>query len=545
MFRTAFRNRDLRRLQLAWAGFNSAEWGIWIALVVYVYTRGGAVAAGGIALVQLIPAALLAPFLGALADRYRPGRILLAAYSILAAGLAAIALAMTVGAPIWVIFALAPIVNLAITVPRPAQSALLPSVVRTPTELTAAYVVGGWMDSLAVMVAPAVAGVLIAVGGPQLAVAALAGIALAAALLVVATPGTQPIADPGASGGLATNVLRGVGVIWRNRPVRTLTGVLGLQFVLVGALDMFYAVLAISVLGMGESGAGYLNSAFGAGSLLGAALATALVARKRLAPTLMLAIVTASLALLILAVQPTVAGAFLVLALVGVGRMTFDVTGRILLQRAAPAAILAQVFALLESLMNAGLAIGSLFVPILMEVSGIQAALVGVAALLLLAVAMTARQLWAIDAAATVPQVEIRLLKSIPVFAPLPAPQLEGLARALQPLSVEPGTVVIREGDSGRLLLRHRRRGTGGVGGRSRGQPGAPRRGRRRDRPGQGHSPHGDSHRGDPRPALRARQGIVPHRHHRPRPGGPRGRATGGRAPFAVSGNCAMRPARG
>lgn len=449
VFRTAFRNRDLRRLQLAWAGFNSAEWGIWVALVVYVYTRGGAVAASGIALVQLIPAALLAPFLGALADRYRPGRILLASYSVLAAGLAAIAIAMTVDAPIWVIFALAPIVNLAITVPRPAQSALLPSVVRTPTELTAAYVVGGWMDSLAVMVAPAVAGVLIGVGGPQLAVAALAGIALAAALLVVVTPGTQPVADSGASGGHATNVLRSIGVVWRNRPVRTLTGVLGLQFVLVGALDMFYVVLAISVLGMGESGAGYLNSAFGAGSLLGAALATALVARQRLAPTLMMAIVTASLSLLVLAVQPTVAAAFLVLALAGIGRMTFDVTGRILLQRAAPAAILAQVFALLESLMNVGLAIGTLFVPVLIEVSGPQAALVGVAALLLLAVAMTARQLWAIDAAATVPQVEIRLLKSISVFAPLPAPQLEGLARALQPLSVDPGTVVIREGDSG------------------------------------------------------------------------------------------------
>jgi CRP-like cAMP-binding protein len=69
--------------------------------------------------------------------------------------------------------------------------------------------------------------------------------------------------------------------------------------------------------------------------------------------------------------------------------------------------------------------------------------------LLLLAVAMTVRQLWAIDASATVPQVEIRLLKSIPVFAPLPAPQLEGLARALQPLSVDPGTVIIREGDRG------------------------------------------------------------------------------------------------
>ncbi len=447
VFRTAFRNRDLRRLELAWAAFNSAEWGVWVALVVYAYTKGGAVAASALALAQIIPAAILAPILGALADRYRPGRILLAAYSVMTVGLAAIAVAMLLDAPSWVVFLLAPMVNLAVTVPRPAQSALLPAVVRSPTELTAAYVVGGWMDSLAVMVSPALAGVLIGVGGPELAVAVLAGISLAAALLVVATPGTRPVADAG--GGLVTSVLGGVGLIWRNRPVRTLTGLLGLQFVLIGALDILYAVLAISVLGMGESGAGYLNSAFGAGSLLGAVLVAALVGRQRLAPTLMLAIVTASLALLILAVQPSVVGALLLLALAGAGRMTFDVTGRVLLQRAAPAAILAQVFGLLESLMNVGLAIGVLFVPVLVEVSGPQSALVGVAVLLLLVIAITARQVWSIDAAANVPQVEIRLLKAIPVFAPLAAPQLESLARALKPLAVEPGTVVIREGDRG------------------------------------------------------------------------------------------------
>lgn len=284
VFRTAFRNAELRRIQLAWAAFNATEWGVWIALVVYAYARGGALSASGIALVQLIPSALLAPFLGALADRYRPGRILLAAYAVMGGGLAAITVAMALDAPTWVVFALAPIVNLAITVPRPAQSALLPAVVRTPTELTAANVVCGWMDSLAIMVAPALAGLLIGIGGPQLATAGLAAIALAAVLLIAPTPGAPPVADPGAGDGVVQNVVRGIGIVWRNPPVRTLTGLMGLQFVLVGALDILYAVLAISVLDMGEPGAGYLNSAFGAGSLVGAALAATLVARQRLAP---------------------------------------------------------------------------------------------------------------------------------------------------------------------------------------------------------------------------------------------------------------------
>jgi hypothetical protein len=41
-------------------------------------------------------------------------------------------------------------------------------------------------------------------------------------------------------------------------------------------------------------------------------------------------------------------------------------------------------------------------------------------------VAVTASRLRTADAAATVPQVEIRLLKSVAMVAPLPAPELEG-----------------------------------------------------------------------------------------------------------------------
>jgi CRP-like cAMP-binding protein len=48
-----------------------------------------------------------------------------------------------------------------------------------------------------------------------------------------------------------------------------------------------------------------------------------------------------------------------------------------------------------------------------------------------------------------VPVVQIALLRSLPLFAELPAPALEGLARALTPVTVPAGTVLIREGDPG------------------------------------------------------------------------------------------------
>jgi CRP-like cAMP-binding protein len=63
---------------------------------------------------------------------------------------------------------------------------------------------------------------------------------------------------------------------------------------------------------------------------------------------------------------------------------------------------------------------------------------------------LTRPSLSRIDAAAAVPDAdELRLLTSVPIFSPLPGPSLENLAARLVPLRVEPGTIVVREGDPG------------------------------------------------------------------------------------------------
>jgi hypothetical protein len=449
VFGATFRNASLVRLEVAFAAFNGAEWGVWVSLLVYAYGVGGATALGGMALVQLLPSAFLAPYLGALTDRHQAGRVLFAGYLVMGLAMVIEALAIALDAPPVLVFALAPIINLGLTVPRPAQAALLPGIVRLPAELTAANVLSSWAENGGVLIAPALAGVLLGIGGPALSIGVLAILALFAAVAVLPIPGPPPLARRAGAGSVRAEILEGVRAVARERSVRLLVGLLGAQYFLVGALDVLCVVLSMSVLGMGEAGVGFLNSAFGAGGLLGAGVTAVLVARRRLAPALLAGILTAALALGILGLYPSRAGAFLLLGLAGLGRTVFDVTGRILLQRSAPPGILARVFALLESLMNFCLALGAVLVPVLVGLSGARAALLGTALLFVALVALTWRRLWKVDAAADVPQVEIQLLRSLPIFAPLPAPEIESLARALRLVSAPAGATVIREGDVG------------------------------------------------------------------------------------------------
>ena len=136
--------------------------------------------------------------------------------------------------------------------------------------------------------------------------------------------------------------------------------------------------------------------------------------------------------------------------MIGIGNSYVDVAGLTLVQRAVPDEVLARVFGVIQMLFLASMGIGAAVAPALIAWLGVENAIIATGLLLPALVALFGVTVARIDADAPAPQPdELRVLASVPIFAPLPGGSLEHLAARLVPLRVDPGTVIVREGDAG------------------------------------------------------------------------------------------------
>jgi MFS family permease len=451
LVRQVFQNRELRRVELAFVGFNVAEWGTWIAILVFAYRAGGTTTAGVVGMVQLVPAALFAPAASLLGDRYPRDRVLLWGYVTEAICMGATAISLLAGSPQIVSYALATATATSITLTRPVQGALLPSLSRTPEELIAANVVGGWIESVSLFAGPLLTGVLLGISSPGTVFAVMAAILLLSALTVRAlSPHRVAVTTdaPEQSPGVADELLGGFRALARQPHPRLVVSLMGAHFVLIGALDLLLVVLGIRLLGLGNAGVGYLNSAWGVGGLVGAAATFALVSRRRLAPALIAGALAWGLALGLIGVAPSRAAAFVLLLLAGAGRPLIDVAGRTLLQRVVADRVLSRVFGVLEGVAMGGQGLGLAVAPILFATLGDRGTFVAAGTFLPVTMLLAWRSLSSMDTMA-IPLERIALLRSLALFSPLSAPVLERIATQLIPVEAAAGAVVIRQGDRG------------------------------------------------------------------------------------------------
>jgi predicted MFS family arabinose efflux permease len=451
-FAAVFRNRNLRHLELAWACSIVGHWGFLIAVSVYAYQQGGEKAVGLIFLLRLVPAAIVSPFAGLLADRYPRERVLLATELVRIVLVGAVAVAVYADAHAWVVYGLAIAATIAVTPFRSAQAALTPTLARSPDELTAANATASGVESLAVFVGPALAGLILALastGAAFVATVVLLAVSALLILLIRVERKERPAAEIEPST-LVSEALAGFRTIAHHSSLRLMMVLLTAQTVVAGFVQVYIVVVAIDLLDLGAGGVGFLNSAIGVGALIGAVAALGLTGVRRLSPPFLLGSLAWGLPLVVVGLWPEMAVALLLFGLLGLGNSISDVAGLTIVQRAVPDDVLARVFGVIQMLWFAAIGIGAALAPLAIEAFGLEASLVGTGVLM----AALVLGLWPwvarIDAAAPPPSPdELRILGSVPIFAPLPGASLEHLAGRLVPMRLEPGTMIVREGDPG------------------------------------------------------------------------------------------------
>ena len=278
---TAARNRDVRRVELAWGAAIAAEWMHFVALGVFAYEEGGTSAVGVAGLVRLLPAAIIAPFAASLGDRFRRERFLLALTLLGAAALAGSAAAAFAGQRV-VVFALAAVVGLVATLFRPALQALLPSLAHTPEELIASNGATSTIEGLGTLVGPILAGVFVAAADAGVVFAVAAGVLFAgsAMLALVRVEGRIDLTAESDDASVRRLLSGGVGVVLKTKGASMVVGLIVAQTFVRGCVNVLIVVAVFQVFHGSAAQVGYLTAAIGVGGLIGALGAMTLKGRR-------------------------------------------------------------------------------------------------------------------------------------------------------------------------------------------------------------------------------------------------------------------------
>jgi CRP-like cAMP-binding protein/predicted MFS family arabinose efflux permease len=451
--RAAFASRDFRYLAASLTVSQIGDWLYGVALVVYVFDQTGSPAwVGASAILRLAPYVLFGAVGGAIADRYDRRAVMIATDLGRAACMAGLAAVVLAEAPVWLALLLASASATAGTPARPAQGAITPSLV-PERDLAAANAVVSILEHTALVLGPALGGLLLLLGSPAVAFA-VNGVSFLASAALVLPIRARAAAEPNEEEqppSLGRRLADGFTALARSGDAALLVGLLVAASFVYGMEVVLLVLVAEELLGTGSEGVSILMAAVGAGGLAAAGLTSRLAGARRPGRTLLLVLLAFSLPLISLAVIRRPALAYAVMAVEGAGNIVFDVLAITMLQRVVRHELLGRVFGVLDSLAVAGILAGSLLVPVVVAAAGVRWALVVAGGTMLACAAVALPRLRGLDRRAEATRRElaprVALLEGLRVFDGAPRQALETLAAAMEERAVPAGAVVVAEGE--------------------------------------------------------------------------------------------------
>lgn len=450
--RRVLANPALRKIQLAFAGSLLGDWAYATAITVWAYQEAGPAAVGVFAAVRYIAMALAGPLGALVADRVSRRAFMMTTDLVRALLVSVAAVVVSTDGPAALVYVLG-VAAAAVGAPfRSAQAGLLPSLVDDPRDLTASNALAANLENVAVFAGPALGAFL--VGVTDVATVFWLNVATylwsflliwAIRVPVRARAGGSP--RPPEPAGLLREVGAGVVTVSRDRDLRTVAALSAAQGFVWGALTVFMVVMAVRTLGWGPEGVGYLDALLGVGTVVGGAVILSRVGKGRLGVDMAVGVLGWSLPLVAFALFPHPATVIAALAVIGVADPWVNVGLETIPQRIAPEQLISRVYAAVDSALTGSMALGAALAPLLIHLLGFRGAVGAVGVVVAAYAATTFGRLAALDSRLAAPEA-LPLVRSISMFAALPPPVQEVLARALRPETHPPGADVVVEGEA-------------------------------------------------------------------------------------------------
>jgi MFS family permease len=366
-------NRDLGLLFGGQVVSALGDWAYITALVIFVYQlTGSATLSASLTFVRLLPYALFLPLGGVLADRFERKKLMIVAdlgRAVCMVGLLAVHSAQTV----WIAFPLVFLSTCLFSLFRPALSASIPDVAGSDENLVHANTLMGQVDGLAIVLGPSLAGILLLVGHPQIALLVNAETYLvsAATLIFLRLPMCKRQVREPESGWIAETTL-GFRTIFggRNEKLAAITLTSAGLCAFNGAFWTLTVVLADRTWQLGSQGAGFLSASFGGGALIGGLFVAAIASRCEMARSYVIAMFGSIALIALFGLSPAGLLPFAVAIVFGAFDMFNQVTSDTMIQTMVPSEVLGRVFGAFVAVITAAMLIGALITGPLIAAAG-------------------------------------------------------------------------------------------------------------------------------------------------------------------------------